>query len=201
MAEIARRAALADTGPEAVLDGGDVRVEALALMGHVLIQLPTSAGNTPPAAVALALGLPTAHNRATGDDPVLMRLAPRAWVAITPALEAAAPLATRMADALRDAGGHAVELSDGHQSLRVSGPAAAALIGQGCALDLDAAATPPGTATRTAIARMPAILHRVDRDEFLLHVDRSYAQQFWDWFGCGVRETAALAAVPGAAIR
>ena len=201
MVEIARRCALDDADAHTVLDGGDVRVEALALMGHVLIQLPVSAGYASPPVAARELGLPAEPNRATGRDPVLMRLAPRGWVAITPALATAAPLAARMTDALRDAGGHAVELSDAHQSLRVSGPAAAALLGQGCALDLDAAVTPEGAATRTAIARMPAILHRVARDEFMLHVDRSFAQQFWDWFGCGVREAAALAAVPGAAIR
>ena len=199
MADAAQLCALAepaDADSTPALAGGDVRVEALPLQGHVLIQLPPRCAHEH-LRRALSADLPAAPNRAAGGDPALLWLGPRAWVAITASAATAAALAAQVAGALRTVGGHAVDLSDAHQSLRISGPGATALLGQGCALDLDGPAFAPGSATRTALARMPALLHRIAASTFVLHVDRSLARQCRDWFGHGVREMAALAAVAG----
>ena len=197
MGEPGRRCALEDApahGRAPGMQGAGVLVEVLPLQGHVLIQLPP--GNADGRLLAaLDLPLPAAPNRAAGVDPTIMWLGPRAWVAITAQVGAADALATRIAARLRAAGGHAVELSDAHQGLRIAGPGASALLAQGCALDFDGASFGAGGATRTSIARMPAILHRTAADAFLLHVDRSLAGHLWDWLGRGVREMAALAAI------
>jgi len=197
MCEIAPRFALQpahEPGSVPLVASAGVRVEALALLGHVLIQLPPGKPNDRLLA-ALGLNPPDAPNRAVGRDPTLMWLGPRAWVAITATVDAAAALATRVAAGLRAEGGHAVDLSDAHQSLRITGAMAATLLAQGCAIDLWSASFTEGSATRTSIARMPSILHRTAAEAFLLHVDRSLAGQLWDWLDHGVREMTALAAI------
>lgn len=197
MPEIARSFALEPAhgaGGTPFMKGAGVRVEALALLGHVLIQLPPGKANDRLFA-ALKLNPPDTANRAAGSDPTLMWLGPRAWVAITGTVDAAAALATRVAAGLRPEGGHAVDLSDAHQSIRITGPTATTLLAQGCALDLGSASFTEGSATRTSIAKMPSILHRTAAEVFLLHVDCSLASQLWDWFGHGTREMTALAAI------
>ena len=203
MCNVARRVALEDlheVGNAAPLLGATVRVDALVLMGHVLIQLPPGKAHLQLRSL-LDLPLPDVPNRASGDNPSLMWLGPRAWVAITDHADAAGPLATHAATALRAAGGHAVDLSDAHQSLRVSGRDASSLLNQGCPLDLESATFSEGSATRTSLARMPAILHRDRADSYVLHVDRSLASQFWDWLTLGVQEMAALALVAARSAR
>ncbi len=183
MCSVVRRVALEDVheaGTIAPLVGTRVRVEALPLMGHVLIQLPQCRDAVDLASL-LALPLPEGPNRAAGADPALLWLGPRAWVAVTGHASAATELASHSAAALRTVGGHAVDLSDGHQSLRISGPDARSLLNQGCALDLDSANFSQGAATRTALARMSVILHRDRADAYVLHVDRSLAHQLWEW--------------------
>jgi heterotetrameric sarcosine oxidase gamma subunit len=202
MAEMLRRCALEDARPLGSgpgMSGGGVHVEALPLLGHVLIQLPPGNADGRRQA-ALELTLPAAPNHAVGIDPAILWLGPRAWVAITGDVDAAGALAARIATQMRAAGGHAVELSDAHQSLRITGPGASTLLAQGCALDFDGASFGAGRATRTAIARMPAILHRTAAEAFLLHVDRSLASALWDWLDRGVREMAALADISRAPV-
>jgi sarcosine oxidase subunit gamma len=170
-----------------------LRVAIVRRMGHVLMQLP------PGRAMSLAgmqdsLSLPERHNRARGTDPAVLWLSPRAWVAITSTADDAIALAHRVAVALQPAGGHAVDLSHGHASVSIDGAAARALLAQGCTLDLDVERFTVDDATRTSFARLPAILHRVGDDRYLLHVDRSLVDHLWDWLQRGVREIAALAA-------
>jgi len=202
MGEILRRSALEGSPPlgsSPDMPGAGVQVEALPLLGHVLIQLLPGKGDGPGPA-ALELALPAEPNHAAGIDPAILWLGPRAWVAITGDADAAGALVARMATHMSATGGHAVELSDAHQSVRITGPGASALLAQGCALDFDGASFRAGGATRTSIARMPAILHRTAADAFLLHVDRSLASAFWDWLGRGVREMAALAEISRAPV-
>ncbi|MBK8742682.1 MAG: hypothetical protein IPM02_25775 [Betaproteobacteria bacterium] len=195
MPEIAHRYSLEptnDAGGAPFMETAGVRVEALALLGHVLIQLPPGKVDD---RLLSALGLipPSSSNRAAGLDPTLMWLGPRAWVAITGTVNAAASLAASVAAGLRHVGGNAVNLSDAHQSIRITGPAATTLLAQGCALDLGSASFTEGSATRTSIAKMPSILHRTAAEVFLLHVDRSLASQLWVWLDGGIREMTALA--------
>lgn len=202
MSEVVHRCALQDvdpTGGEPTLRGEGVLVTALPLFGHVLIQLPPGAGGgTLPATTGLAL--PAAPNRATAGEPAVMWLSPRAWVVIGGPVSEGTRLAARIAETLRPHGGHAVDLADAHQSIRVEGPAAAFLLGQGCALDLDPVRFDVGSATRTSIARIPSILHRSSGQAFVVHVDRSLAGHLWEWLGHGIREITALAAVSGAPV-
>ena len=196
MCNVRRRVALQgaqDIGPADALVGPDVRVHAMTLQGHVLIQLPPGADGRD-LANRCGLSIPDRPNTAIGDAKTTMWLGPRAWVVITQAADIAAALAAEWAGALRAIGGHAVELTDAHQSLRISGSASETLLAQGCMLDLDPASFSIGAATRTAIARMPVILHRRDAQSYLLHIDRSIAHQLWTWMTLAVREIAALAA-------
>jgi len=132
------------------------------------------------AAVALAAGaafgvpVPTQACRAEfqppraalwlGPDEFLLLL-PEAWVA-----DAVADIATALA-ALPHA---LVDVSQRQLGLVVEGADAAALLNAGCPLDLDAAAFPVNTATRTLLGKAEIILWRMAADRFHLEVGRSF---------------------------
>lgn len=188
MSRLARLPALAGMP---TLAGGDVRVHALDPMGHVLMQV-ASAADAARAESLVNLPLPSTPNRARGLDPLVLWIGPRAWAVLTAKGDDAAALAVRAAAALRAIGGHAVDLTDAHQSLRIEGSDATLLLAQGCPIDLADSAFAVGCATRTLMARTTVLLHRVEADAYLLHVDRSLARQLWDWLEQGVAEIAAL---------
>src|ERR687898_480955 len=53
-----------------------------------------------------------------------------------------------------------VDVSHRHRAFEVSGPAAAALLNEGCPLDLDDAAFPAGACTRTLFGKIEILLWR-----------------------------------------
>jgi sarcosine oxidase subunit gamma len=80
------------------------------------------------------------------------------------------------APALPDALPHSlVDVSDRHHAFAVAGPQAATLLNEGCPLDLDPAAFPPGACTRTLFGKAEIVLWRREAEAFEIEVSRSFA--------------------------
>src|ERR687894_212996 len=95
--------------------------------------------------------------------PPRTRLALRFDPALLPAVGAGAPASL-------------VDVSHRHRAFEVSGPAAAALLNEGCPLDLDDAAFPAGACTRTLFGKIEILLWRpAAASTFQVEVARSFA--------------------------
>ncbi len=68
-----------------------------------------------------------------------------------------------------------VDISHGQVALRITGPHAAELLNEGCPLDLDPAAFPPGACTRTLFGKAGIVLWRTGAAVFHVEVARSFA--------------------------
>jgi len=68
-----------------------------------------------------------------------------------------------------------VEVSQRQVAWRLSGPDASAILNNGCPLDLDPAAFPPGMCTRTLLGKAQIVLWRQAAEEYHLDVWRSYS--------------------------
>lgn len=70
----------------------------------------------------------------------------------------------------------AIDISHRHLGFTLEGPGAAAALNEGCPLDLDAAAFPPGACTRTLFGKIEIILWRRGAESFEIEVARSFAE-------------------------
>lgn len=68
-----------------------------------------------------------------------------------------------------------VEVSHRQLAFAVEGPGAALLLNEGCPLDLDTAAFPPGACTRTLFGKVEILLWRRAADAFEVEAARSFA--------------------------
>lgn len=68
-----------------------------------------------------------------------------------------------------------VDIAHRHRAFAVEGPGAALLLAEGCPLDLDPAAFPPGACTRTLFGKVEILLWRRGPDAFEIEVARSLA--------------------------
>jgi sarcosine oxidase subunit gamma len=68
-----------------------------------------------------------------------------------------------------------VDVSHRQVAIMVAGRAASEILNSGCPLDLDAAAFPVGTCTRTLFGKAEALLWRRSAEEYHLEVGRSLA--------------------------
>ena len=75
----------------------------------------------------------------------------------------------------------AVDVSANRVGFALSGPGAADVLAQGCSLDLDASAFPPGRCAQTLVARAQVILLRPDAETFHLLVRPSFAPYLRAW--------------------
>ena len=100
-------------------------------------------------------------------------LGPDEWLLILP--DAARPPAMSGVHALVDIGHREVGLT-------IEGPAAAAMLQSGIALDLSLAAFPIGKVTRTLYDGVDVMLWRTGEASFRLHVWRSFAEHLWGLF-------------------
>jgi len=73
------------------------------------------------------------------------------------------------------------DIGQARSLFRVSGAPAADLLLKGLAIDLDAAAFPPGTTAQSAIHGIGVILHRRDGETFELYCFRGFALSLWEW--------------------
>lgn len=74
-----------------------------------------------------------------------------------------------------------VDVSHRQVALLVAGPRARELLASGCPLDLDDAAFPVGTCTRTVLARADVVLWRPSAEEYHLETARSFADYVGEW--------------------
>ena len=69
----------------------------------------------------------------------------------------------------------AIDIGHRHLGFALEGPGATAVLNEGCPLDLDAAAFPPGACTRTVFGTIEIILWRRGAESFEIEVARSFA--------------------------
>jgi heterotetrameric sarcosine oxidase gamma subunit len=120
--------------------------------------------------VASALGVPFGTARAAGDGVLAVGSGPGEWLLLGPA--GAGPTLVERWRAERDDGLVTVlDTTAGRTVLRIAGAPAGAALAKVCGVDL--AATVDGTAVRTSVARVPALVVR-DGDGFLVVCERSY---------------------------
>ena len=131
---------------------------------------------------ALDLELPAPSGIASVRDSILLfGLGPDEWLLRTPPRDEDKWLA-RLEEALSSFLASAVLVSDAYRVIRVAGPDCLDVLAQATGMDLDPRAFPTGRATRTAFAKVSAILHRVDeRPAFDLYVDASLAAYVAKW--------------------
>lgn len=108
---------------------------------------------------------------------------PGEWFFLGVASERRAELAARGADGADDFV-TVVDLTHGRALVRLSGADAPRVMAKVCAIDLDDAVTPDGSAFRTSVAKLVTDVVRDDLAEgtrsYLLHCDRSSGQYLFD---------------------
>jgi sarcosine oxidase subunit gamma len=74
------------------------------------------------------------------------------------------------------AGCQVIDIGHRHLAFALEGPGAALVLNEGCPLDLDAQAFPPGACTRSLFGRIEIILWRRGPEAFEIEVARSFAE-------------------------
>jgi sarcosine oxidase subunit gamma len=75
----------------------------------------------------------------------------------------------------------AVDVSANRVGFELAGADVEEVLARGCSLDLALSAFPPGRCAQTLLARVDAILHRVDASTFLVLVRPSFAPYVRAW--------------------
>ena len=124
---------------------------------------------------AVGLALPVVPLTAAEAGPrAALWLGPDEWL-----LLAEAGAEATLLDALETARGAVaasiVDVSARHRGIDLTGPDAALLLNEGCPLDLDDAAFPPGRCTRTLFGKAEIVLWRRDARRWRIEVARSFA--------------------------
>jgi sarcosine oxidase subunit gamma len=95
----------------------------------------------------------------TSDDRMNARLGPDEWLLIGPE-DAGESMAAQVESALAGSFFSLVDVSHRHAAFRIASPHARRLLSGGCPLDLDDAAFPSGSATRTLLGKAEIVLIR-----------------------------------------
>ena len=83
-----------------------------------------------------------------------------------------------------------VDVSHRQVGIAVAGAKAAAALNAGCPLDLDAATFPPGTCTRTVLAKAEIVLWRTAPTAFRVEAWRSFAEYVWELLATAAHDVA-----------
>ena len=159
-----RRETLADLVP--IIIRSRLSIEATEPASRFVLRGPGAGAAT----VCKAFGVspPDSINRATSEgERAILRLGPDEWLMIGPEGDGI-PTLEAGSLSLVDVGHRDVGLS-------VSGPLATEVLSSGVMLDLDVAAFPVGTATRTLFTKAEIVLWRRGPDLFHIEVWRSFA--------------------------
>lgn len=124
---------------------------------------------------ALSCRLPEPGKYSTIDDGRVHWITPKEWWTITSAGKAQA-----VCECLEGLPVHTTEIADSRFTVAVSG-GAAALLAQGCALDLHEDMFSIGSSSVTRLAKIPALITRTDVNCYEVNIDRSYARYLWAW--------------------
>jgi sarcosine oxidase subunit gamma len=164
------------------------RLDVAALSPQARFSFRGAADAAMRAATGFGLALPTQPCRAVAaDDRAALWLGPDEWLLLAPKAEEDGTEDALRA-ALADAPHALVRVGDRHAAMTIAGPRAEAVLAAGCALDLDAAAFPPGMCTRTLLAKAEIVLWRYRPDAFRLEFRRSFAAYAWDFVAEAARE-------------
>ncbi|HXV40752.1 MAG TPA: sarcosine oxidase subunit gamma family protein [Steroidobacteraceae bacterium] len=124
--------------------------------------------------------LPLAVNTWSGDDPVLCRLGPDAWMLLS-AQHGAAELVDAVILGCKRRSFAATDVSDAWVTFALEGPQATEVLARGCGLDFSEPVFGHGACTRTRFAQLPVLLRRISHERFELMVDRSAASWLHEW--------------------
>jgi heterotetrameric sarcosine oxidase gamma subunit len=131
----------------------------------------------------LAVALPATGRAAFAGDAGLVWSAPGQWLAVAaPASLADLPVHLAGIAAVTDQ-------SDGRALVRVSGPAARAMLAKGVSIDLHPSVFAAGAAAVTSVAHIGIQLWQVDdAPTYMLAVPRGFAGSFWSWLTAAAAE-------------
>lgn len=176
-------------GPRSVVDGWEVstRRSAAALRladASPLAKLGVRADAD--GTFAGALDVPFLRSRRE-DDLLVVGSGPGEWLLIS-STGSTARLRERVQGRPGDGFVTAVDLTHGRALMRMTGRDAARALAKVCAIDLDDAVTPEGTAFRTSVAKIATDVVRDDagagagagEPSYLLHCERSSGQYLFD---------------------
>ena len=96
----------------------------------------------------------------------------------------------RLSDALAGEHHMVVDVSDARAVIEVAGPDAQELMAKGSPVDVSDAAFPPGTARRTRMAEIAALLWRTDGETWRVACFQSFARHLFDWLAASSGEGA-----------
>lgn len=150
-----------------------VRLTPLPRFGRLIVRGDEEAV----AAIGQGFGIAlprTACRAAAQDRNAALWLGPDEWLLIAPEGELEA-IASAIESSLGDIPASVVDVSDRNMAIEVAGPKAVEAINAFNALDLDEAAFPVGTCTRTLFAKAEIVLWRTRPDTFHIEVWRSFA--------------------------
>lgn len=191
---LARKSPLArywDDKDYAYMTAGLVSVRELPFQGVIKLQCRECTPAFLAAAKAiLGTELPQSPNTRTGDSPACLWVAPNEWVIVTPPEQdrgLAHQLSQHLTDTLPEATTAVTVMTDSRTALTIEGPAAAALMAEGCSLDLHPDQFPEGQCASTLLEQVPMMLYPEANGAYVLFVDRSYAAFVWDWLAQAIQ--------------
>lgn len=159
--------------PTAAMLNRDGAVAALPPAGRFTLRLRPDDAAARPRVAGWTLDLPINACRLAHDH-LSARLGPDEWLLIGPTPDDEAPMRA-VAAALAGTVFALVDIGHRNVAFRVDGPHAAAIVNGGCPLDLDDAAFPAGSATRTVLGKAEILLFRPG-------VERSFRVECWRSF-------------------
>jgi sarcosine oxidase subunit gamma len=129
---------------------------------------------------AQRLSLPRAPGSSQLDGRLALWLGPDQWLLVAER-QSAAELIESCTGALTGVLHLLVNVSAALSCVRFSGARSRQLLAMGSGLDWSWDVLSPGHATRTRLARIPAIVHIADADRIDVYIDRSHREYFGRW--------------------
>jgi heterotetrameric sarcosine oxidase gamma subunit len=154
-------------------------VGLLALPPSARIAIRAGPEALPALAQAFGVAFPQIACRAmVSNDRAALWLGPDEWLFIAPETSGAEPLPATTA-ALAGTPASLVDVSHRTVAIEVTGPSAAAALNAFVPLDLDDAAFPVGSCTRTLLGKAEILLWRTSFLDYRLEVARSFSAYVW----------------------
>jgi sarcosine oxidase subunit gamma len=151
------------------------RAQIQELPGTTRLLLRCGPELLPALGAAFGVALPAQPlTSATAGARAALWLGPDEWLLLAGDATPAALQATLEA-ARGDGAASIVDISDRHRAFELTGPEAAALLNEGCPLDLADAAFPPGACTRSVFGKVEITLWRPAPGRWRVEVARSFA--------------------------
>jgi sarcosine oxidase subunit gamma len=187
MSEVADlQSPLAGLGGNPRIENPEVTLTELPFRGHYNLRGEAS-DNVFGDAVQNALGidLPVKPCTSSGNDSIsVLWLGPDEWLLVT-ADATDTTLVNALQTSIAQTFSKLTDISSGQTIIRISGDKTPGLLARGCTLDLHPRVFGVGQCAQSAIAKSPALIHRVcDTDQTLVFniiVRRSFADYLWRW--------------------